>query len=84
MLTDGSVFAPRKQRVPVDTSGAGDAFNAGYISARLGNQLPQQAAAAGNLLAGWVIGLPGAIPPMQEEAYPLRLPAKKPWLGKPN
>jgi 2-dehydro-3-deoxygluconokinase len=48
--------------VPVDTSGAGDAFDAGYLAARLGGTSPRDAALAGHRLAAWVVQRPGAIP----------------------
>jgi 2-dehydro-3-deoxygluconokinase len=48
---------------PVDTSGAGDAFNAGYLHARLSGATPTEAANEGHRLAGWVVMRPGAIPP---------------------
>lgn len=62
-LPDGQVVAPREALDPVDTSGAGDAFNAGYLDARLRGLAPEDAAAAGHERAGWTIMRPGAIPP---------------------
>jgi 2-dehydro-3-deoxygluconokinase len=47
----------------IDSSGAGDSFNAGYIAARLGGATPQEAATAGHALASAVIGHHGAIIP---------------------
>jgi 2-dehydro-3-deoxygluconokinase len=38
-----------------DTTGAGDGFNAGYLSARLLGQTPESAVAAGQRFAGQVI-----------------------------
>lgn len=61
-LPDGRIIAPRRKLAPVDTSGAGDAFNAGYLEARLRGQLPEEAAPAGHALAGWTIMRRGAIP----------------------
>ena len=49
----------------VDTSAAGDSFNAGYIAARMAAKTPAQAAAAGHRLAATVICYPGAIIPRQ-------------------
>lgn len=61
-LPDGAIVAPPARLAPVDTSGAGDAFNAGYLAARLDGADPQAAALAGHELAGWTIMRPGAIP----------------------
>lgn len=61
-LLDGTVLPPDAVLQPVDTSGAGDAFNAGYLAARLNGQGPLAAARAGHALAGWTIMRPGAIP----------------------
>lgn len=61
-LPDGTIVAPERMLQPVDTSGAGDAFNAGYLDARLKGESVEQAARAGHALAGWTIMRPGAIP----------------------
>lgn len=62
-LPDGETIAPAKVLRPVDTSGAGDAFNAGYLGARLRGECPADAAKAGHAFAGWTIMRRGAIPP---------------------
>lgn len=61
-LPDGCIVEPESVLSPVDTSGAGDAFNAGYLGARLNGADPTAAARAGHALAGWTIMRPGAIP----------------------
>ncbi|MET0365839.1 MAG: sugar kinase [Sphingobium sp.] len=67
-LVDGRAIAPPAAVAVVDSSGAGDAFNAGYLSARLGGALPVDAALAGHRLAGWAIGHAGAIPARTPDA----------------
>lgn len=63
LLPDGTLVPPPQVLQPVDTSGAGDAFNAGYLSARLAGASPHDAALQGHRLAGWCVMRPGAIPP---------------------
>lgn len=58
---------------PVDTTAAGDSFNAGYLAARLRGASAVDAARAGHRLAGAVIMSPGAVIPreaMPKEAEP--------------
>ena len=65
LLPSGEVVPPLQTLLPIDTSGAGDAFNAGYLSARLRGADIADAARAGHELAGWTIMRPGAIPPRE-------------------
>ncbi len=62
-LPDGKIIPPPQVLLPVDTSGAGDAFNAGYLHACLSGATPEEAAIEGHGLAGWVVMRSGAIPP---------------------
>jgi 2-dehydro-3-deoxygluconokinase len=64
-LPDGAMSAPPQILSPVDTSGAGDAFNAGYLGARLAGEPANVAARAGHACAAWTIMRPGAIPPRE-------------------
>jgi len=69
LLPDGTIIAPERVLSPIDTSGAGDAFNAGYLSARLNGASIEDAAQAGHALAGWTIIRPGAIPSQNSQGY---------------
>lgn len=68
LLPDGRLLRPPMRLNPLDTTGAGDAFDAGYLGARLRGATPEAAAYAGHGLAGWVVMYPGAIPPNVEDA----------------
>lgn len=63
-LPGGVISAPQSVLEPIDTSGAGDAFNAGFISHRLRGASLTKAAEEGHRIAGWTIMRPGAIPPL--------------------
>lgn len=69
LLPDGIVRAPPERLTPLDTSGAGDAFNAGYIAARMSEANQHSAAEAGQRLAAWTIMRRGAIP-ARDALYP--------------
>jgi 2-dehydro-3-deoxygluconokinase len=61
-LPDGAILPPPAVLYPVDTSGAGDAFNGGYLAARMNGAGVAAAARAGHALAGWCVMRGGAIP----------------------
>jgi len=63
MLGNGQVIPQGKLAQPIDTTGAGDAFNAGYLARRIGSGSPAEAADFANRLAACVIGVRGAIIP---------------------
>ncbi|MEG3092616.1 sugar kinase [Sphingomonas sp. PB1R3] len=69
-LLSGIGMVPPPERLkPRDTSGAGDAFNAGYLGARLDGASPSEAALAGHRLAAWTVMRAGAIP-ARDDALP--------------
>ena len=47
----------------IDTTAAGDAFDAGYVAARLHGATPEEGAVAGHALAATVVGHRGALAP---------------------
>jgi 2-dehydro-3-deoxygluconokinase len=63
LLGDGGAVPVPARLAPVDTTAAGDAFNAAYIAARLDGRSPVEAAYSGHILAGTVIQHRGAIMP---------------------
>lgn len=58
------------QVTPVDTTGAGDAFDGAYLAARLAGRPPADAVRAAQLLAADVVAQPGAIPARTLPASP--------------
>ncbi|HEU0222085.1 MAG TPA: sugar kinase [Paracoccaceae bacterium] len=60
--------APPRIAEPVDTTGAGDSFNGGYLAARLSGRPPEEAAREGHRVAGIVVGRHGAIIPQADVA----------------
>ncbi|MBI2969437.1 MAG: sugar kinase [Gammaproteobacteria bacterium] len=51
---------------PVDTTAAGDAFNAAYLAARLQRETTRAAVTAANRLASQVVQFPGALMPIEK------------------
>jgi 2-dehydro-3-deoxygluconokinase len=67
-LPDGAIAPPPSELRPLDTSGAGDAFDAGYLASRLRGASAEQAVRDGQRLAGWTLMRQGAIPPRDHAA----------------
>ncbi len=65
---DGRAFAPALKCTPVDTTGAGDAFAAGFLYAHAEGKPPKDCLAFGNRCAAHAICFPGArTSPMRKE-----------------
>lgn len=67
-LVEGRVISPQRSLKPLDATGAGDAFNAGYLFARLHGKSPASASISGHRLAGWTVMQRGGIPPITPDA----------------
>ena len=66
-MPDGSIVTLTFDSVkPVDSTGAGDSFNGGYLAARLAGEAPDQAAAQGHEVAAQVVCRPGALVPREQ------------------
>ncbi|MEM9358842.1 MAG: sugar kinase [Pseudomonadota bacterium] len=65
VVADGSAEHIQTEMIatPVDTTAAGDSFNAAYLAARLNGATPRDAVATANHLAGIVVSHRGAIVP---------------------
>lgn len=61
LIAPGVLISTKAILAPIDTTAAGDSFNAAYLAARLSGQTRAAAAAAGNRLAGHVIAHQGAL-----------------------
>jgi 2-dehydro-3-deoxygluconokinase len=74
LIDDGGTVVdvpPPRVVQPVDTTAAGDSFNAGYMAARIKDASPRDAAGMGHRLAAAVIMSPGAVIP--RDAMPQEL-----------
>ncbi|MGC6498968.1 MAG: sugar kinase [Henriciella sp.] len=72
-VADFGWVAPERIVEPVDTTGAGDSFNGGYLASRLDGLPPHRAAHIGNQLAAAVLGTKGAILPKQHTLFERRV-----------
>lgn len=66
VIADGErTLVPSVKANPVDTTGAGDSFNGGYLAARLKSLSPVQAAQKAHAVAARVVEIRGALAPME-------------------
>ncbi|KQM99411.1 hypothetical protein ASE78_18060 [Sphingomonas sp. Leaf25] len=69
-FANGAIHPVPAPVAPIDTTGAGDAFNAGYLHARVSGRSIKDSATAGHTLAGYVITKRGGIPlPSNDAPY---------------
>ncbi|MHC1548615.1 sugar kinase [Phyllobacterium sp. K27] len=67
VVVDGhQASVPAVKAKAIDTTGAGDSFNGGYIAARLAGLDPTKAAASAHKVAARVVEFHGALAPMSE------------------
>lgn len=65
-LPDGEIRILTLESVkPLDSTGAGDSFNGGYLAARLAEVAPDEAARRGHAVASHVVRHPGALMPRE-------------------
>ena len=75
LVTAGAMaeMVPAIRVVAIDTTGAGDAFNGGYLAGRLAGRQPGEAVRCGHAVAAAVVQVPGALAPFEvlREAFEL-------------
>ncbi|WP_273725228.1 sugar kinase [Brucella gallinifaecis] len=66
VIADGSnTLVPTVKAKAIDTTGAGDSFNGGYLAARLAGLSPVEAARKAHAVAARVVEIRGALAPME-------------------
>ncbi|MGI6855707.1 sugar kinase [Mesorhizobium sp. 1B3] len=75
LVTAGAIteMVPAMKVIAIDTTGAGDSFNGGYLAGRLAGRDPTEAARCGHAVAAAVVQVPGALAPFEvlQEAFEL-------------
>jgi 2-dehydro-3-deoxygluconokinase len=68
LITTGGTLQPvpaQHVATPVDTTGAGDSFNGGYLAARLAGHAPAEAVQRAHRVAAAVVQVRGALAPFE-------------------